>query len=155
MKSCLLYTFPFLRGREGGDMAIKCHAERDRTWHKLGRHSTASPLFTPALGEYFLSFLFLAWNTSSILHWDILQQQNLNQDKIRNLRLPDSVLGWYTTPILFHMCTNDVLALSANGIGYLLVDVMSNEQHVHCCVSDCYTKATFLSSAFGKFCLFV
>lgn len=43
--------------------------------------------------------------------------------RIRNVRLPDSVPRWHTTSSLFHMFTNDVLALSANGIGYQPVPV--------------------------------
>lgn len=77
---CLPHTFLSLRGREGGDTLIKCHAERDRTWHKVGRPLTAFPLFTLALCECFFVFSF-----GDMLHSPLrlfLQQQNLNQDQV-------------------------------------------------------------------------
>lgn len=113
---CLPHTFLSLR--EGGDTLIKCHAERDRTWHKVGRPSTAFPLFTLALCECFLFFLL---EICSILHWDFFataEPESRPSDKIRNVRLPDSAPASHVTPSLFHTWTNDVPALSPNGRGY-------------------------------------
>lgn len=79
-RCCLPHTFLSLRGREGGDTLIKCHAERDRTWHKVGRPLTAFPLFTLALCECVFVFSF-----GDMLHSPLrlfLQQQNLNQDQV-------------------------------------------------------------------------
>lgn len=66
-RCCLPHTFLSLRGREGGDTLIKCHAERDRTWHKVGR--PWQPFhFSPS--RCVNVFLFFLLEICSILHWD-------------------------------------------------------------------------------------
>lgn len=143
---CLPHTFLSLRGREGGDTLIKCHAERDRTWHKVGRPLTAFPLFTPALCECVFVFSFGDTLRSPLrLFFATAEPESRPSDKIRNVRLPDSAPASHVTLSLFHTWTNDVPALSPNGRGYCVHDALYVVRRTES--ADCYTKISCLSHA--------
>lgn len=110
---------------EGGEMVIKCHAERDRTWHKLGCLSTVFPLFTLMLQEecFLFPFIFeLGAPVSTVLpHFPrrLLTTAGLESspsDKIKHVKLPDSVSQLLLFSICGQMFCHCVL------YGYLLVD---------------------------------
>lgn len=86
---------------EGGDAAIKCPAAlRDRTWHKLGCHLTAFPLFTSTVDECFLSFC-------CSFHWNLSQQQGFDSS-------PSDKTPWWSPTVFLPppICWQMILALS-------------------------------------------